>query len=353
LVRTELDWANLEALALDLILDKLEEQIDHICFGGVCKNWRLIAKLNHQNQRFKSHVLPMLMIPRTKRCLYSISAKKMYPFKLPNSYYHIYCGFSHGWLATIDKSHAITLLHPFKNVAPISLPTLDYRSYTSLPVVGYKVTLSADPITRPNDYMVVAIHTNIDGRFAFIKAGQSCWTYVWFSRWLHSFMDVMFYGGLVYAVSKYHSIVSFNPGHKRITPNPIQDIAFHGSSKGYLVKSLEGDLWIVKRFFTFKGDFQVYKLEFDVETGKFKKMLKLESLGDNVLFLGDTDSISASGSYFSGCLKKDSIYYIHGPFHIGIYNVRDGTFDHHTLHNHFFNKQDPQPFWVLPNFQWD
>jgi len=353
----------LEALALDLILDKLEEQIDHICFGAVCKNWRSVAKFNHQNQRFRSHVLPMLMIPRTERCLYSISAKKMYPFKLPNSYYHICCGFSHGWLATIDKSHAITILHPSKNVAPISLPTLD-RSYTSLSEVGYKVTLSADPITRPNDYMVAAIHTSIHGRFAFIKAGKPCWTYVWSSSWLHSFMDVMFYGGLViYVASKYHGIISFNLGHKRITPNPIQDIAFHGRFKGYLVKSLEGDLWMVKRFFTFKNDFQVYKFEFDAQTGKFKQMQKLESLGDNVLFLGDIDSISVSASYFSGCLKKDSIYYTEGinankldcvtcgPFHIGIYNVRDGTFDHHNLHNHFFSKQQPPPFWVLPNFQ--
>jgi hypothetical protein len=295
--------------------------------------------------------------------LYSISAKQMYPFKLPNSYYHICCGFSHGWLATINKSHAITILHPFKNVAPISLPTLENRPY-SLSEVGYKVILSADPITRPNDYMVVASHTNIYGRFAFIKAGQSCWNYVWFSGWRHSFMDFMFYGGLVYAVSKDHGMVSFNPGrYQRITPNPIEDIAFHGSFKGYLVKSLEGDLWMVKRFFTFKGDFQVYKLEFAAETGKFKQMLKLESLGDNVLFLGDTDSISVSASYFFGCLKKDSIYYTEGinankldcatcgPFHIGIYNVRDGTFARHNLQNHFFNKQQPPPFWVLPNFQ--
>jgi len=212
----------------------------------------------------------------------------MYPFKLPNSYYHICCGFSHGWLATVDKSHAITLLYPFKNVAPISLPTLefDYRSYTSLSEVGYKVTLSADPITRPNDYIVVAIHTSIYERFAFIKAGEPCWTYV--RSWTRhlSFMDVMFYGGLVYVASKYHGIVFFNLDYldDEETIIPIQDIAFHGSFKGYLVKSLEGDLWIVKFFFTFKGDFQVYKLEFDAETGKFKQMLKLESLGDNVCY---------------------------------------------------------------------
>ena len=62
----EPDWRYLPAPALNLILDKLVEPVDHIWFGAVCKNWRSVAKLNHQNHLSLSKVLPMLVIP-TKR----------------------------------------------------------------------------------------------------------------------------------------------------------------------------------------------------------------------------------------------------------------------------------------------
>lgn len=34
------DRANLDALSLSLVHDKLKEHIDHVWFGVVCKNWR-------------------------------------------------------------------------------------------------------------------------------------------------------------------------------------------------------------------------------------------------------------------------------------------------------------------------
>jgi hypothetical protein len=78
-------------------------------------------------------------------------------------------------------------------------------------------------------------------------------------------------------------------------------------------------LWLVKRDLSFEYNnytmcFEVCKLEFDAQSGKIKQMLKLESLGDNVLFVGENDSIFASTSYFSGCLKEDSIYYADNCF---------------------------------------
>ena len=84
--------------------------------------------------------------------------------------------------------------------------------------------------------------------------------------------------------------------------------------RAYLVKSLEGDLWLVRKAIGFPDDnddnedsnisssgaigFEVYKLELDLQTGKLIQMLRLDSLGDNVFFLGDSDSVSMSASYF-------------------------------------------------------
>jgi hypothetical protein len=69
--------AYLDSLVLNMILEKLIEQIDHIWFGSFCKNWHLLANLCHQNDHeFKSDILPMLMIHAEKSpkkgTLYSI-----------------------------------------------------------------------------------------------------------------------------------------------------------------------------------------------------------------------------------------------------------------------------------------
>ncbi|XP_061366868.1 uncharacterized protein LOC133310003 [Gastrolobium bilobum] len=335
------DWAYLPALHLSLILDKLVERLDHIWFSAVCKNWHSIAKLNHQNNEFKSKVLPMLMIPterksRKKRSLYGIAAKKVYHFQLPVPYSKRCCGSSHGWLATVDSCYVITLMNPFKNVAPIPLPPLNpglshkYLFEQNM----HKVTLSVDPTSNPDDYVVAAVYTQACN-LAFIKAGQKFWTYI--DEDFLCFTDITFYKG------------------------------------AYLVKSLEGNLLMVRRFLgyhhpdsssysTGTESFEVYKLELDVQSGKLLQMSKLNSLGDNVLFLGDSDSISVSASYFSHCLRKDSIYYSDdfydndpypfGPFDNGIYNVKDRSFAKYYPYNPSF-KRMPPPLWVLQPFKWD
>ncbi|KAJ1386689.1 hypothetical protein SESBI_40614 [Sesbania bispinosa] len=380
----ESDWANLDALALCMVLDKLKERIDHVYFGVVCKSWHSVAKLHHQNQQFRTNVLPMLMIPnkkkgRANRCLYGIPNGRAYPFQLSLPYNKRCCGFSHGWLATIDSRHVITLLNPFKKVPPIRLPPLD-MDFPQCSV--YKVTLSADPITNPNDYVVVAIYS-LNCCLSFIRAGQKFWTYV--DNDYFGVTDVTFYRGLVYAVNQWENIVSFNLsysddpfGKEQIFPNNVlqgrYDETF--SQMSYLVKSLEGDLWMVTRSFaTDLGDdnntynkgtnsFKVYKLELDLQSGRLLQELRLKSLGDNVLFLGDNDSISVSASYFSNSLQRDSIYFTHDynaetpipytprSFDLGIYNVKDESFDYHYLYNPSFTRMPPA-FWVLPSFQWD
>ena len=197
----EPDWRYLPAPALNLTLDKLVEQVDHIWFGAVCKNWRSVAKLNHQNHLSSSKVLPMLMIPtkrksRTQRSLYGISAKKVYPFKLPLHYSRRCCGSSYGWIATVDRSNVIKLLYPFKNVAPIILPPINRGSFSDVNFYErdiYKVTLSVNPTTTPDDSVVATVH-NQCCHLAFIKAGQELWTYVDYS--VKSFSDITFYKGL-------------------------------------------------------------------------------------------------------------------------------------------------------------
>ncbi|MCI18944.1 cyclin F-box [Trifolium medium] len=139
--------------------------------------------------------------------------------------------------------------------------------------------------------------------------------------------------------------------------------------RAYLVKSLEGDLWLVRKSIGFPDDdnddedsnlpsgareFEVY-----LQSGKLIEMLRLDSLGDNVLFVCNSDSISLSASYFGNYLQKDSIYhpndfyeeapdpYPNGPFDMKIFNVKDGSFSEHCPFQTRFRRMPPS-IWVIP-----
>jgi hypothetical protein len=216
---------------------------------------------------------------------------------------------------------------------------------------------------------------------AFIKAGQKYWTFV--NAKYFGFMDILFYKGLVYVVGRYKDIISFDVCNSKdsfdheVIPNVLssEDDNYY-VDRAYLVESLEGDLFLVGKTIGFPNyddipsisngteGFEVYKLELDLQSGKLIQMIKLDSLGDNVLFVGDSESVSMSASYFSNYLQKDSIYYTddfydedprcypNGPFDMKIYNIKDGSFSEHFTFESW-QKRMPPSLWVIPPFQWD
>ncbi|CAJ2639785.1 unnamed protein product [Trifolium pratense] len=92
---------------------------------------------------------------------------------------------------------------------------------------------------------------------AFLKAGQKLWTYIDIEDYCR-FSDVIFYKGLVYAVGEWNDIVSFdlsNLKDEKVIPNVVSSKGDDYSQRVYLVKSLEGDLWLIRRFIDFPDDF--------------------------------------------------------------------------------------------------
>jgi hypothetical protein len=285
-----------------------------------------------------------------------------------------------------DKSKGtyITLLNPFKNLVSISLPRISipeiHRRRGNHECNVHKVILSCNPTTRPHDYVVVVSY-GMGAFLAFIKAGQKSWTFV--NAKYFGFMDILFYKGLVYAVGRYKNLVSFDICNTEdsfdheVIPNVLssKDDNYY-VDRAYLVESLEGDLFLVGKTIGFPNyddipsisngteGFEVYKLELDLQSGKLIQMIKLDSLGDNVLFVGDSESVSMSASYFSNYLQKDSIYYTddfydedprcypNGPFDMKIYNIKDGSFSEHFPFESW-QKRMPPSLWVIPPFQWD
>lgn len=105
------------------------------------------------------------------------------------------------------------------------------------------------------------------------------------------FRDVIFYKGLVYATGRWNKIVSFDICNsknsfdcEKIIPNVVSPWGDDFAHRAYFVKSLEGDLWLVRKFIGFPDDdtddedsnlpssgtkrFEVYKLELDLQSGK-------------------------------------------------------------------------------------
>jgi hypothetical protein len=100
------------------------------------------------------------------------------------------------------------------------------------------------------------------------------------------------------------------------------------------------DLFLVKSFIEFPDDgslpasgaegFEVYKLELDLQCDQLIQWIKVDNLGDNVLFVDDSDSVSMAASYFANYLQKDLIYYTADYLNdMKIYNVKDESYSQH------------------------
>ena len=127
--------------------------------------------------------------------------------------------------------------------------------------------MSADPITSPSDYVVAAIYRF--GDLAFKRASQSFRIHV--NGYGCYFTNVLFYKGLIFADSHGDTIVSFkfnNPPcgdsndpnftyYEKIARTPyINPEQSYYSRRAYFVKSLTGDIWMVRRCKVDKHSFQ-------------------------------------------------------------------------------------------------
>ncbi|XP_030968889.1 putative F-box protein At1g65770 [Quercus lobata] len=389
------EWAHLPVPVLCLIMDNLSEPIYHAWFAGVCKQWHLVAK----DYNKKKKALPMLLLSlnndhKTRRVLYGITEGKIFKnINLEVFYARRCCGFSHGWLATVDENMAITLLNPFKKSATkITLPSLKHRKRIKIPQFNVlKVILSHNPTSSQDNYAVVVIYAPSD-LLAFINPTQQyAWTYL--DENLMGFTDITFYGGLVYAVGRRGMVVSFDvnskkySSHLQLKPNIIVPSCYHRTfryaERVYIVESMKGDLLVVRRFMERKEglleeieegeeerksvteSFKVHKLLLNDQTkGSLEEHVEVKSLGDEALFVGDNQSMSILASNFPGC-QPNSIYFTDdsidvfaikntycpkGPFDMGIYCLENGTFQKHYTPEYKHRYLAP-PLWVVPPLQ--
>ncbi|XP_062157994.1 F-box protein SKIP23-like [Alnus glutinosa] len=367
------EWAWLPKELLDLILDKVASPFDKVRFGAVCKSWGIAVK---ERRRLKTQVAqtPMLLIPskdniKKTRSLYRITDRKISGVKLPMPHNRRCCGSSFGWLSYVTEASFITLFNPFRN-AKIHLPQLQklrgYRRYgNKYEYTVKKVTLSSDPASTPEDCLAMALFGEFTD-LAFVKLGDESWTYVEEDR-MSVYADVLYFKGGQFLVIDHRSglvSIDVNTNQKKILAPADLDY----TDRTYLVETSGGNLLLVRRLidsFPFglscqgmTSCFEVYKLVLDDESGKVVERVKVKNIGDDVLFLGDNQSISVSAFHFPGC-HPNSIYYTddyidtkpyypNGPIDMGIFNLEDGTIRPHYKPDPAHKHKSP-PIWILPS----
>ncbi|KAF7829516.1 F-box protein SKIP23-like [Senna tora] len=366
-------WNELPPEIIQTICAKLINYADYIRFRCVCKIWRSSVPQTPHNLPPQ---LPWLMLPlshssthQSRRAFFNLSNHKTLFLHLPHaSHPRRCCGSSHGWLVLLDDTPEILLLNPlaganlhlpplhtFPNVVSFSFSNIG-REYVLRNSHGHlytrnlrqmrnsflrKVVLSSTP-SQTNQFMALAIlgHTNL----AFCKHGDDSWTFI--DKAHNCWEDVVFHNGKFYAVKKGGTLAVLDI-QDRFSPR-LEIIEMTGQFQGdmqYLVFS-RNELLFVARYLelefneTENGSNLVYKtVGFNVSKMNWSasQWQKLDSLGDQMLFLGDNSSLSLCASDFPRCFG-DCIYYTddysesnfdgaYGRYDLGIYKLWDRSID--------------------------
>ncbi|XP_059635619.1 uncharacterized protein LOC132277790 [Cornus florida] len=195
-----------------------------------------------------------------------------------------------------------------------------------------KATLSANPVSFPNDCIISAIYGG-NKRLTFIQPGDKAWTYIDRERYTLIF-DVIYYKGQIFAVDYWNGIIMVDL-NTRVGENYDDDDFQHKTDDCLVFKVI------------------LQKIN---EEG-WPEQVEVKSLDGDTLFLGDNHSVCVSASKWPGC-QPNSIYYTddyidvkshlpHGRRDIGIFNVENDSFGTHYIldpsHKHM-----PPSIWIVP-----
>ena len=192
-----------------------------------------------------------------------------------------------------------------------------------------KVTCSHT--SNGEDFAMLTIHKS--GKLAMFRPGDTRLTIIYDMP--SRCDDFIFFNGEFYAVDNTGRTVTVSTGSPPVL-SLIADSVFGGDKKS-LVES-NGELLMVDTYFCpgirglmkIAARFKVFKLD---QTAHM--WVEVESLGDQILFLGEKSTFSAVASEFCGC-EGNCIYYTHTLFFrnghryhanttIGIFNLENGN----------------------------
>ncbi|CAN1134662.1 F-box protein SKIP23 [Linum perenne] len=334
------DWSQIPRDLLETITKHIDTSTDLLRFRSICSTWRssVVPRTRRLSSAFK--ILPNDGIANADISLgFYLSKRIVYLIGLPNS---PHLG---NWLVKIEgdapeRKRLVNPLsrYPLKSEAlPKNFPrVLDLRKVMVkelgqeyvLHHVGYRpnatsltdagnlymekvVMMWLDEQLSSDDFMLLTIH--VSGKLAIFKNGDRMWKII--DEMDSPYDDVFVHKGKLFAVDNRGMVVSVGKdADLTVAANPV-----FGGDKKYLVQS-KGKLLLVDKHLNIDtGDdnldaaeefvehlaqlmrertvmFEVYKLDEEEKT-----WVKVGSLPDTMLFLGDDSAFAASSSDLYGC----------------------------------------------------
>ena len=388
------------SLPKDLLITIEEEYLDlytdKIRFRCVCSSWRSrLSKMpNHKNSR-----LPWLLIPHNHGITCGFMdplEKRVHKLELPESGEKVFKGSAYGWVVIAEKSSSIYLVNPLTK-ARIKLPPRskfpDVRKYhankhgkeyllwslslISVPGEYYsvdstgvrndllqKVVLSSSPTC--SNFVAVAIYGEL-GSLAYYKRGDKKWSV------LHDkappYKDAIFHDGQLYALKGNGQLMVCDIGSY---PKPIvTEVAPEPSRTPFgdlhLVESSSGIMMVqqcFKRGYIYEpSELYIRKTTsfniFRLDTNR-RNWYQVQSLGDDMLFLGLNSSISISSHDYPDTYKGNCIYFtdvnynfdLEGTgrgFDEGVFCLDDNKIEPLPAYVGDSHEVWPAPIWVTPN----
>ncbi|KAI4346035.1 hypothetical protein L6164_013118 [Bauhinia variegata] len=339
----------------------------------------------------------------------NLSQKKLYESKnrLKGLVDDAWCvGSSEGFLVSLDQDGEPLLVDPFSSTR-IKLPSFPsiigqshfFKEMSKIFISKAVMLCDSVHFTRYCRFSIVIIYGSQD-KLVFCQSLNKIWIELPGAE--RSYCDIIFSRGTLFALSNNGSVEGWDFSGKKPVKffdiDPCAEICGEEirnfpedeyTVRLYLVESL-GELLLVKRFIedfvnpdgeVLKRDdnvkvevskdsysldfpyrtkhFSLYKLDMEYRVGREKVLWrKIESLNDQVLFLGRNESASVSAQAFPQC-EANSIYFtddgcnemyendLYGGHDVGVFSVQDRSITPLIPYKMIY----PPPFWVVPTLR--
>ncbi|KAK7837211.1 f-box protein skip23 [Quercus suber] len=366
---------------LEKIAKCIDTRTDVLHFHAICTTWRSSIPLPPKTSLPPLIKLPFPIGPNPRlnpkhRGHFTLKESTIFSIepitKISTSYYYT----TKTWLIKIEFLTAsnepntkVLLKEPLSSFAfeglnqklPKVLNLLDYKDSEVSKVCGLEfiaVGKNLDEIEirkvvvsdskKDQDFAVMAVHTG--AKLGVWKMGDKKWTNIDDGRERALYDDAVYYKGKFYAVDITGLAISVDSSMKiKKVVHPLPRFGFgHGGQFKYLVKSPD-ELFLVDKYYDVEREmFEDERLDFDSESSDFPLYLmvyklneeecewvKVESLGDLALFVGDDCSFCVSVNDYVGC-KANCVYFTEDSFSkggrddypgydTGLFDLEDGT----------------------------
>ncbi|KAJ4798958.1 F-box protein (DUF295) [Rhynchospora pubera] len=297
-----MDWSDLPLDLLHLISKRLSDLSDFIRFRAVCKRWHCAAPIADPPRQLPWVVATRDGLPNTVR-FYSLSTGKIYSISFAEAKGKRLLGSSHDYMLAFDpKRRHLTLLNPFTR-SEILLPPTDSDWHRPL-------YIGPDPVQSGDD-VVVCWHSSGILTVGSCRPGDQEWKKIQIPEGAYGHT---YYKGKYYVNERETlatKVIDIKTGATLLTIPPLictktgqpRRLDYLVMSSGELL-GVSGRKWTCNTIGDHK--FEVYQLDNKNEVARW---IKIDSIGDRVLFLDDTVGFCLRASEFEG-LKGDCIYFI-------------------------------------------